>query len=418
MMGAKLMNSPLRLQFLTLGLLVILVQGRIPAGSLPKDLRSSRALHTRGGGSSHQVGSGDRNDFPDLVQTATSLSASATNLVVSGYMVAQEVTRQQIIPTLQNPHQKLWRPARSFIQEQQAKAVERRRLEQEQHEKDLKSTPIKRTVAPNTEHRSNTLRKSATSSSEASQTQRLSGLGIILLPSRIFKLSLGAWVMAEVLDRIGILHEDTPALMRSQFHRVWYDVQPFLSKAQTRLSQVWGRCTPSNLRNVATKYQFAIGAGIGMIFSPLVLTVTAIAWQPALLLYGLSELNELAKESGRGLETWLGQNRLEQSIDRGLSKIRQSVRIILPDQGQHYSQQALLGGTTGGSKQPYTLGMVAYCSPPVSKKKVPAHMRLVASRTSNPQDGTVTGAQSSDPFQEMVRHGALVGGALAFLLGA
>jgi hypothetical protein len=275
---------------------------------------------------------------------------------------------------------------------------------------------------------------------KVSQCTNTPSLGVVLLPFRLLKLSVAAWVLAEILDQFGILNEYTPSILKSQFHRVWYDVQPKFHRVwydvqpkvqagHEKLGQWWSTTTQERLPGMPPKYQFAIGASLGMIASPLLATVTFSLWQPAVLLYGLSELNAHFKAKGKlHLGAILGNGKggenLVASLESLLDRVRQWVRgcfLEAPTSG------ALLD-TSGGGNPGYCLGVSSYSSSTVEpqirhlrqKIKDFGHRVVDSSehslvefkeRIESPDNN------NSNIFVEMIRHGLVVGSAIGLLVG-
>lgn len=153
-------------------------------------------------------------------------------------------------------------------------------------------------------------------------TARLSAL---LVPSRVIKLTLLALLIAEALDRVGILYEDAPALLKSRLEDYWfYNLQPKLVRCKEKMQLFyWNRVEPhlpecilySDFYNTplsfssifTTKVAFAVGASIGMIASPLLAAWTCRVWKPLLGIYGLAEFNHYCNQTGKRFVQWLGE---------------------------------------------------------------------------------------------------------------
>ncbi len=332
-----------------------------------------------GGGSSTSSSSSSFSPTPPLL-------SGAARAAVSTYWVASELLQEHVAPVLRD---QIWRPTVRFLREQEEAAIARRlRQKQElliacpeitqQQKEEQRHVVVTYTPAfvPPPNDSSITVVQALPSRSP---------LSILLFPIRIAKLSLIAWLLAEALERFGILHEETPTLLRSQVHRVWYDVQPHLFTFRDRIRSTWKQMAPRGLPSLAIKYQFAIGAACGMMASPLL----GVAWQPVLLFYGLAEANARAKATGFwSLEHVLNPT-LAQKVDQGLDRVRQSLsNLVAPISSS--SSQLLLGTTGGGTTRPtYTLGL----SSTVTKNATPIQQH----------------DWERHQFLEMIRHGLLVG---------
>ena len=175
----------------------------------------------------------------------------------------------------------------------------------------------------------------------------------ILVPSRVFKLALLAWLLAEGLERVGILYEDAPALLKSRLGDFWcFHLQPKLIRCKERCQLFyWNRIEPllpdavlySDFYNAplsskillqslsTTKVAFALGAAVGMLASPLLAQAAAQHWRPILAVYGLAEVNHYCTKRGQKFVQWLGETpqTLGATLDGILNQVRSLVRRIL-----------------------------------------------------------------------------------------
>jgi hypothetical protein len=314
-----------------------------------------------------------------------------------------------------------------------------------------------------------------TSSGKSGQTAAAAAasptsLAVLLQPLRLCKLTLVAWLLAEVLDHMGILHEDTPTVLRSQFHRVWYDLQPKLSDLTSRVQRLWGQVTPERIQSLPPKYQFAMGSSLGMIASPLLVTMTASLWQPALLLYGLAEVNANIKSRGKGSLGMMfgnGENnsglgadldslleRLRRGVRRGgngslgrmvgnggetnggrlgatldslLERLRRGVRHCFPEPESLSNNALLLLETSGGdAKTGYSLGMTGCYAAEPRKRRLPQRLKdffgsnFMGRALVETKAVVVVEVQETTerhPVAEMIRHGFLFGSAVGLFAG-
>jgi len=223
-----------------------------------------------------------------------------------------------------------------------------------------------------------------------------SSLGVLLVPARVAKLSLLAVGLGEILDRAGILHEDTPEVLRSQFYKVWYDVQPQVSRWVERIGEALE--LDSLQQHLAVKYQFAVGAGIGMLAAPLFTSMATLLWQPALLLCGLAEWTK-----GRSLL----QSGLGSKLDAVLDAVHRGVHRCWPDPSAFSSFSLIETSGGSGKTRGYTLGL----SSTLAVETKPTEQRALTVSQPSPQNH-----RQAHPVMQIFRHGVLVGGALGLLL--
>jgi hypothetical protein len=199
---------------------------------------------------------------------------------------------------------------------------------------------------------------------------------------------------------------------------------------------LWGQVTPERIQSLPPKYQFAMGSSLGMIASPLLVTLTASLWQPALLLYGLAEVNANIKSRGKGSLVGMmfgnGENnsgRLGAYLDSLLESLRRGVHHYFPKPESSLSNNnALLLETSGGdAKTGYSLGMTGYYAAEPQKRRLPQRLEdffgsKVMGRALVPVEtkAVVVEVQETNerhPVAEMIRHGFLVGGVVGLLAG-
>lgn len=181
-------------------------------------------------------------------------------------------------------------------------------------------------------------------------------LSTIVPQNRILKLSIAGWLVAETLDALQILHVDTPVLLKAQVDRIWYDLQPkvalFVDAAKEWLGTT---ITIDNISKIPPKYNFAVGASLGMITCPSLSAFAGSIWQPALLLYIIAEINA---NLGRKTNFSFGQigNRIGVFIEREiLERLRWTIRSIVSDaSSSSTSMERALIQVNGGAKDVYT----------------------------------------------------------------
>lgn len=313
---------------------------------------------------------------------------------VSVYLVASELTvrfQEQCI-----------QPAIKFWRDQEAAALERKIKAKQQSEPLLdpyseasksETTPWKAEKGMEVEglkrkhfvKKSQEITKPSQNLCDVTRGSK-SKLAMVVLPSRLCRLSIIAWLLAETLDHFGILHEDTPEVLRSQVYRVWYELQPRLSELRYRLETIYyGHIAPAAVKT--SKPPFAIGVATGMIASPLV----TVAWQPMVVVVCLAELNARQKMKGR----W----HLENAFGHGLDRIRNRVRTLLPPIHGNDHGRMLMIKSGGSSKEKRKVWMF------MTRNDIPSAL------------STSRECQQSDRFRELLKHGALVGSLLGLVMG-
>ena len=174
--------------------------------------------------------------------------------------------------------------------------------------------------------------------------QQALGLAI-LSPIRIVRFSVVALILAEVLDSLGVLENPQAAKQRivkafkqakenvnvpnlQSKTKIWWKQARQEEGGLLRLS-TWS--SPSNLpkrmANWQPKHQFFVGATIGLLFSQFVWSVASQGLQLGVVVYALSELNELVKrQSGKSVTEQFGSNKLSTQVQDGLESVRSAVR--------------------------------------------------------------------------------------------
>jgi len=236
----------------------------------------------------------------------------------------------------------------------------------------------------------------------------------VLLGNRVIRLSFVAWILSEALDLLGILHEDTPRLLKSQVDRVWYDVQPKLLDTLDLIQEWWSMTmTMENLECIPSKYNFALGTSIGMIAAPFLSAFMGSIATPAILIYALAEGNAFLQRRGqRGLVELLDSIHIGigRAFGKVLERFRRMVRSAMP-RPQPIEGALIL--TTGGSRFDRSRGALvqqrhyrrSYLFP---WRKVPTSKVVAISN----QDGK----EPIHPMVAMMRHGFVVGSAIGFFL--
>jgi hypothetical protein len=197
---------------------------------------------------------------------------------------------------------------------------------------------------------------------KSSHNLRTSSLAIVMSelssPTRIIRVIIIAFGVAEILDRMGVLYEDTPEVIKSQIDAWWQlDMQPFLFRCADIARSVWrdtivpyvvSLLTTSSdstgilvLMNDRTrtsieravyrfryyvnqayinliyalhnnsKIAFAVGATSGMVTFPIacswILKYAGVVWTPLVAVYAAAEAHHWCKLNGiRSIVDWLG----------------------------------------------------------------------------------------------------------------
>jgi hypothetical protein len=221
--------------------------------------------------------------------------------------------------------------------------------------------------------------------SSSSSSAAASALSSMFVPSRIIKLSILSIILAEVLDRVGILYEDIPSILKTQCIAFWYyDIIPIYYNIKNTIGTIYNKFIHSllpvpavdaieifmiNLKNnilydcdyilwytgkfiSSLKVAFAIGVSCGLIGTPLLLRWTNLYWKPAVALYGLAEINHYCKRNmDIHLFKVLGEapSTLGSTVDGILDQCRRLIRRTFFGQKQSQS-------VGGGGADDYYLG--------------------------------------------------------------
>jgi hypothetical protein len=238
-------------------------------------------------------------------------------------------------------------------------------------------------------------------------------VSVVLFPSRIFKLSLAAWILSEALDFLGILNDDTPRLLKHQMDRVWYDVQPKLVHGIARIKMWWsGTLTLENLERIPSKYNFAVGTSLGMIVSPVLSIVAGSLWQPAVFIYILAEANASLKARSKfhlGSLFERTHHDIGTTLDHALERLRRMIRSAVP---QPQAADGALIQTSGGSRDMNSRRMKKYHPETPRKSLFP----WVRSKPSNKVVSYKETPKPEHPIVSMIRHGFVVGSAVGLFL--
>jgi hypothetical protein len=227
---------------------------------------------------------------------------------------------------------------------------------------------------------------SLSESSRAFQSSALkstASLKSVLLPTRVLKLSLLALILAEALDRIGILDEDTPQIVRARIEHFWrYDVIRLCESIRSKLElwycrrvrwwvlqffHMWendiemGRGWISMYSHSGssidppvwstTKVAFAISTACGMIATPLMFSWSARLFRPVLVVALLAETNHFFKERGQKFIGLLGEtpHTLGATLDGLLDRCRHLLRRLMRKMGGSRNAEWYCEGHGSGS---------------------------------------------------------------------
>ena len=130
---------------------------------------------------------------------------------------------------------------------------------------------------------------------------------------RIVKLSLAAWILAELLYQAGFFNNTdglAPKLKQAwrehaegPVSEVRYRIQEWWYQERLKGGILnWGTWREPSLlldkiRTLPSRYQFAVGAGSGMILSPLIWSMTGRVFKSGVIVYLFAELNEYWREN-------------------------------------------------------------------------------------------------------------------------
>jgi hypothetical protein len=372
--------------------------------SLPFSHRSNNHSYRLNGISLIRGGAKDA-DFSHAPShpSISSIGQASAQLATSIWDYTSHVVSKQIVPIVQNPNERIIVPMKRILK---ASNNYEFRDSLSTDEAVTKVEPEESRTSP--EPRSPRLSAVSRTASEKSDItdKRANTLKLLLLPRRLLKIGGASFILCECLDLFGILNEETPLILKSQVDRVWYgELRPRLSDITFQIRQWWK--ARENIR-IPLKYEFALGATAGMMASPLFSLLTASAWQPALLLYGLAELNAYCKS--RNCQWNLGSllstgpvKAIGASIERILEKMRGTVHKVFSDQDP--TQLLTYDGTSFVSYQEGRVNDVRYSLGPAPD--------LVASKQQ--LEFSLNGQRL--PRHGMIRHGFFVGGALGLFAG-
>ena len=253
----------------------------------------------RGGGKGNRESSPQSPPVRALDSAATTTASTIQDFAVSLWILTRRVANQHVVPMVRDPHGRIIRPIQSILQDPHGRIV------QPLHDF------VQRTAIEANETR-------------ASYSESPShAISVVFIPTRILKLSIAAWCLAEFLDYCGIVtngssdssstKEETTSRLQAQLHRLWYRAQPKVQEVQTKVQRWWTNhpeivqlLRPSTwsskeqlskaLEDLPAKYQFAMGASLGMITSPILWSVSSSVFPPLAVLCGLAELNHRFKQ--------------------------------------------------------------------------------------------------------------------------
>lgn len=300
--------------------------------------------------------------------------SKAEQAVISMYWVASEMTLKM--------KEKLLQPALQFWQEQEAAALERKWKAQQPQESS--PTPRLESTMPET--------NLITSIQSKTIRTKKPKIAMILAPTRMGKVFIAAWVLAEGLDRLGILQEDTPEFLRSRFDRTLFHIE-------TSLREIWHRFESGI--GQTNKPPFAMGVAAGMIASPLV----ALAWKPFLAVLCLAEWNAHRRMHGK----W----HVASSVGDGLERLRYHVRSLLPQSnGDHSANILMIDARNRGLMEKGHGRTLLIKAGGSSEGRQKFWIWRARNETVPPIQAEIV---RRDRFREVLRHGAFVGSLLGLL---
>jgi len=117
--------------------------------------------------------------------------------------------------------------------------------------------------------------------------------GIVLLPSRMVKLSAASWLLGELICAFGGFEGDG-----KKKKNALYDSK-HVKRARRRARNWWntnirGRSLLDEVRDVRSwspKHQWTVGAGIGLVMSPALVPLSVLAVKVSFVAYVLGEIN-------------------------------------------------------------------------------------------------------------------------------
>ena len=195
----------------------------------------------------------------------------------------------------------------------------------------------------------------------------------ILSPIRIVRLSIVAIVFAELLDYFGVL--ESPHVARERIVKAFKEhanMPNLKSKAKNWWVQARSenglltRSTWSDLSALSNKlatwqpkHQFAFGASVGLMFSQFVWSIVGKGLKLGILVYAVSELNELVKrQSGKSVIEQI-DSKYSTQVQNAFERVRGTVHRALEDPALIRESIAdLLDPTVTGERRPPTGALV------------------------------------------------------------
>lgn len=305
-------------------------------------LYSTSTISVRGGNVEPTTTTKTSNTIKTFSQKISPYWSSFCKLVEEKTKLVQE----KVQPALDDPRTNLWDPFQSFVSKQTQVAKERQEIVVHQDPKQAAS--------------------------------------LLINPGRFLKLSIAAWIVAEVLYKFGFF--DNPAGVGKTLQQVWKEhAEEPLEEVQYHVKKWWqgergkgGFLHPSTYRdlsllfqriqNFAPRYQFALGACIGMAVSPIVWCLAIKAIQATVIVYVLSEVNEYWRDNssvGDSLIEVLGfRGKGGDSINDFLDHVREGIRstVLYPDKFWADTRESLqedsVDGPPANTKQGFVFGTI------------------------------------------------------------
>lgn len=256
-----------------------------------------------------------------------------------------KLVQEKVEPALKDPKSNIWDPLLNFVDKQKQVAQERQTIVKE----DPKQAAF-----------------------------------LVFKPSRFFKIGIAAWIVAEVLHTLGFFDNPEGVVPRLQElykehaegtvqgiqYRImdWYEDERMQGgwlniNTYRNLSLLLGR-----IRNMAPRYQFAIGGGLGMLVSPVVWSLAVPLTKFFLVTYFISEVNEYWKDAssvGESMIEFLGfRGKGGDRINDLLDNVREAVRstVLYPDKfwadTKEFMTEDDSDGLSAGTKQGIVLGTI------------------------------------------------------------
>jgi len=180
-----------------------------------------------------------------------------------------KLVQEKVEPALKDPRSNIWDPLKQFVESQKQVAKERQVM--------VKEDPKQAAV-------------------------------LLVNPARFVKIGIAAWIVAELLHQMGFF--DNTAGVGPKLRKLYKEhASGHVSEVQYRLQDWWDEershggwlnlqtyrqrsILSRKIRNMAPRYQFAIGGGLGMIVSPVVWILAIKTTKCFIVTYLLSEINE------------------------------------------------------------------------------------------------------------------------------